>query len=135
MVARPPAASDARSRSSVVGRVVAGGSADDGEGGRVVELSLAMASQAVQRSLRQQGKPAIQISEKTLIAQLEADGLLLDKDNRTIAPGQSGTKSRQVRIDRKRVRVIRIKLDDLLCSDAEAGQPARSAVAESVEVR
>ncbi len=92
-------ASDARSRSSVVGRVVAGGSADDGEGERVVELSLAMALQAVQRSLRQQGKPAIQISEKTLIAQLEADGLLLDRANRPIAPGQSGGKSRQVRID------------------------------------
>ena len=86
-----------------------------------------MALQAVQRSLRQQSKPAIQISEKTLIAQLEAEGLLLDRANRPIAPGQSGGKSRQVRIDRKRVRVIRMKLDDLLGSDGEAlrGGPAR----------
>ena len=109
---------------------MAGGSADDGEGERVVELSLAMALQAVQRSLRQQGKPAIQISEKTLIAQLEAEGLLLDRANRPIAPGQSGTRSRQVRIERKRVRVIRMKLDDLLGSDDEAlgGVPCETEV-------
>jgi hypothetical protein len=99
---------------------VAGGSVDEGEGERVVELSLAMALQAVQRSLRQQCWPAIQISEKTLIAQLEADGLLLDKDNRSISTRQSGTKSRQVRIERKRVRVVLMKLDDLLGPDVEA---------------
>ena len=93
-----------------------------------------MALQAVRRSLRQQGKPAIQISEKTLIAQLAAEGLVLDRANRPISPGQSGTKSRQVRIERKRVRVIRMNLDDLLGSEDDAGQPARSAVAESIEV-
>ncbi len=115
-------ASDTRSRSLVVGRVVADGSADEGD--RVVELSLAMALQAVRRSLRQQGKPAIQISEKTLIAQLEAEGLLLDRANRPIAPGQPGDKSRQVRIERKRLRVIRINLDDILGTDDGAGRPA-----------
>jgi hypothetical protein len=120
-------ASDGRSKATVVGRVVAGCSADDGEEGRVVELSLAMALQAVQRSLRQQGRPAIRISEKTLIAQLEAEGLVLDRANRPIAPGQSGGKSRQVRIDGSRVRVIRMNLDDLLGSDGEAlrGEPPR----------
>jgi hypothetical protein len=123
-------ASDGRSKVTVVGRVVAGVSADDGEDERVVELSLAMALQAVQRSLRQQGKPSIRISEKTLIAQLEAEGLVLDRANRPIAPGQSGAKSRQVRIDRKRLRVIRMNLDDLLGSDVEAlrGVPCETEV-------
>ena len=78
-----------------------------------------MALQAVQRSLRQQGKPPLQVSEKTLIAQLEAEGLLLDRDNRPIAPGQGGNRSRQVRIERRRVRVIRMRLADLLGSEDE----------------
>jgi hypothetical protein len=79
-----------------------------------------MALQAVQRSLRQQGKPPLQVSEKTLIAQLEADGLLLDRANRPFASGLPGGKSRQVRIERKRVRVIRMKLGDLWDSDGDA---------------
>ena len=83
-----------------------------------------MALQAVQRSLRQQGKPPLQVSEKTLIAQLEAEGLLLDRADRPIAPGHGGKHSRQVRIERKRVRVIRMKLADLLGSDDEAGGEA-----------
>jgi hypothetical protein len=88
-----------KSRGAVVGRIVGSGSSDSG---RVVELSVAMALQAVQRSLRQQGKPPLQVSERTLIAQLEADGILLDRDNRPIAPGCAGNRSRQVRIERRR---------------------------------
>jgi hypothetical protein len=106
-----------KSRGAVVGRIVAGTSAD-GEG--VVELSVAMALQVVQRSLRQQGKPPLQVSEKTLIAQLEAEGLLVGRDNRPIVPGRGGNHSRQVRIEGRRVRVIRMKLADLLGSDDEA---------------
>jgi hypothetical protein len=113
---------DGKNRSTVVGRVVAGGMPADKEEDRVVEVSIAMALQAVQRSLRLQGKPPLQVSEKTLIAQLEAEELLLDKKDRPIAPGQAGTKSRQVRIDRKRVRVIRMRLSELLGSDDEAGR-------------
>jgi hypothetical protein len=108
---------DAKNRGAVIGRTIADGPEDED---RVVELSLAMALQAVQRSLRQQGKPPLQVSEKTLIAQLEAEGLLLDRDNRPVAPGSAGNRSRQVRIERKRVRVIRMKLTDLLGSDDEA---------------
>jgi hypothetical protein len=107
-----------KGRGAVVGRLVAGGSADEEP---VVELSVAMALQAVQRSLRQQGKPPLQVSEKTLIAQLEAEGLLLDQGNRRVVPGRGGNHSRQVRIERRRVRVIRMKLADLLGSDDKAG--------------
>ena len=78
---RSSGTSDDKNRAAVVGRIVAGGSSDDRD--QVVELSLAMALQAVQRSLRQQGKPALQVSEKTLIAQLEAEGLLLDRASRS----------------------------------------------------
>ena len=79
-----------------------------------------MALQAVQRSLRQQGKPPLQVSEKTLISQIEAEGLLLDRDNRPVVPGRGGNHSRQVRIERRRVRVIRMRLADLLGPDDEA---------------
>ncbi len=105
-----------KGRGAVVGRIVAGGSPD---GGRVVELSVAMGLQAVQRSLRQQGKPPLQVSERTLIAQLEADEFLLDRENRPIRPGHGGNRSRQVRIERRRVRVIRMRLADLLGSEDE----------------
>jgi hypothetical protein len=115
---------DTKNRATVVGRIVAGDSSADLVDDPAVELSLVMALQAVQRSLRQQGKPPLQVSEKTLIAQLEAEGLLLDKTGRPIAPGQPGNKSRQVRIERKRVRVIRLGLSDLLGSDDRAGREA-----------
>ena len=101
----------------LVGRIVAGASAD---GEEVVELSVAMALRAVQPSLRQQGKPPLQVSEKTLISQLEAEGLLLDRDNRPIVPGRGGNHTRQVRIERRRVRVIRMKLAHLLGTEEEA---------------
>jgi hypothetical protein len=110
-----------KNRGAVVGRIVAGGPVD---GDRVVELSLAMALQAVQRSLRQQNKPPLQVSEKTLISQLEAEGVLLDRDNRPLAPGGAGNRSRQVRIERRRVRVIRMTLADLLGPEDEAGGEA-----------
>ncbi len=110
----PSGAGVEKNRGAVVGRIIAGGPP---EGGQIVELSVAMALQAVQRTLRQQGKPALQVSEKTLITQLEAEGLLLDQDNRPIEPGRGGNRSRQVRIERRRVRVIRIKLADLLVSE------------------
>jgi len=45
-----------------------------------------------------------------LIAQLEADGLLLDTRSRPIQPGKPGNKSCQVRIEQKRVRVNRMRL-------------------------
>ena len=101
-------------RGAVIGRVVAGGAAGEG---RVAELSMSLALAAVQRSLRQQGRPPLPVSEKTLIAQLEAEGLLLDGDGRRIQPGRGGSRSRQVRIERRRVRVIRMKPADLLGPD------------------
>ena len=116
-----PGASGAKSPTTVVGRVVAGGAAPDREEEAVVEVSLAMALQAVQRSLRQQGKPPLQVSEKTLIAQLEAEGLLLDRAGRPIVAGQAGNRSHQVRIERRRLRVVRMRLGDLLGSDDRAG--------------
>jgi hypothetical protein len=48
---------------------------------RLVELSVAMALQAEHHSLRRQGKPPRQVAEKTLIAQLHAEELLLDRNN------------------------------------------------------
>jgi hypothetical protein len=102
-----------KDRGAVVGRIVAG----DEE---VVELSVAMALGAVQRSLRQQGKPALSVSEKTLISQLEAEELLVDGANRPIEPGRGGKHSRQVRIAKKRVRVIGMRLADLPGSDDES---------------
>jgi len=107
---------ETKNRATVVGRVVAGDSSADRADDPALDLSLVLALQAVQRSLRQQGKPPLRVSEKTLIAQLEAEGLLLDKSSQPIQPGKPGKKSRQVRIDQKRVRVIRMKLDDLLGS-------------------
>jgi hypothetical protein len=83
----PGGSAGEKNRGAVVGRIVAGGSSD---GGQVVELSVAMALQSVQRSLRQQGKPPLQVSEKTLISQIEAEGLLLDRDNRPVVPGRGG---------------------------------------------
>src|SRR5262249_13185032 len=71
-------AADEKGRGAVVGRIIAGAKP---EGDEVVELSVAMALRAVQPSLRQQGKPPLQVSERTLIAQLEAGGLLVDGDN------------------------------------------------------
>jgi hypothetical protein len=109
-------ADDEKDRGAVVGRIIADATVDED---RVVELSMAMALQAVQRSLRQQGKPPLQVSEKTLIAQLHADGLLLDKGNQPAAPGRGGKHSHQVRIERRRVRVIRMRLADLLGSEDE----------------
>jgi hypothetical protein len=106
-----------------VGRAFAGAIA---EGDQVVELSVAMALQSVQRSLRQQGKPPLQISEKTLIAQLAAEGLLLDRHNRPALPGRGGTHSHQVRIERRRVRVIRMRMADLVGSeDGDGGEAPR----------
>jgi hypothetical protein len=107
-----------KDRGAIVGRIIADATVD---GDRVVELSMAMALQAAQRSLRQQGKPPLQVSEKMLIAQLHAEELLLDRDNQPVVPGQGGTHSRQVRIGQRRVRVIRMKLDDMLDPDEEAG--------------
>jgi hypothetical protein len=113
----PGGATGETKRSAIIGRIVAGRTA---VGEEVVELSVAMALQAVQRSLRQQGKPPLNVSEKTLIAQLEADNRLLDRNDRPVEPGREGHRSRQVRIDQRRVRVIRMKLADLLRSDDEA---------------
>jgi hypothetical protein len=110
----PGGAAGEKGRGAVVGRIVPGA-----EG--VAELSVALALGAVQRSLRQQGKPPLQVSEKTLIAQLKAEGLLLDGANRPIEPGRGGHRSRQVRIERRRVRVIPIRLADLLGTDEESG--------------
>jgi hypothetical protein len=116
-----------RSRGAVVGRMVAGGSSD---GEPVVELSVALALGAVQRSLRQQGKPPLPVSEKTLIAQLEAAKLLRDGAGRPVQPGRGGTHSRPVRIERRRVRVIRMRPADLLGPDDAAvgdqSEPARA---------
>jgi hypothetical protein len=111
-----------KDRGKVIDRMVAGASAD---GEEIVELSVAMALRAVQPSLRQQGKPPLQVSEKTLISQLEAEGLLLDRDNRPILPGGGGNRSRKVRIERRRVRVIRVMLAHLLGSDEEAPDEGR----------
>jgi hypothetical protein len=110
-----------KSSGAVVGGITAGTTR---ECGQVVELSVAMALQAVQRSLRQQGKPPLQVSEKTLIAQRHADKLLLDRDNQPAVPGRGGTHLHQVRIERRRVRVIRTRLADLLGSEEEADDKA-----------
>jgi hypothetical protein len=113
-------AGDGQGRATVIGRVAAGPSSGGGEADRVVELSIALALQAVNRSLRQQGRPALQVGEKTLIGQLEAEGLLVDREGRPVAAGEPGVKSRQVRIERRRVRVIRLPLAALLGPDDSA---------------
>ena len=121
---RRAASAGEKNRGAVVGRIVAGGSSD---GGQVVELSVAMGLQSVQRSLRQQGKPPLQVSEKTLISQIEAEGLLLDRDNRPVVPGRGGNHSRQVRIERRRVRVIRMRLADLVGPEDDVRQRGATA--------
>jgi hypothetical protein len=55
----PGGAAGEKGRGAVVGRILAGGSPDED---RVVELSVAMALRAVQPSLRQQGRPPLQVS-------------------------------------------------------------------------
>jgi hypothetical protein len=53
--------------------------------------------------------------------------LLLDRDNQPAAPGRGGKHSHQVRIERRRVRVIRMRLVDLQGREDQAdGEEAGS---------
>ena len=82
--------------------------------GAVLELNIPRARRAVQKSLKEQGKPELPLGDQALIEQLATTGLLLDEEGNSIMPGQCGSKTRQVRILGTRMRTIRIRRVNLL---------------------
>jgi hypothetical protein len=94
-----------------------------------LEINLSMALGEVQQALQRQGKPKLMISERMLIQQLLEGGFLVDEDNRPIAPGTAGPRTRQVRFDGERVRMIRLSIARLRQDRASTcgGEPSEAA--------
>jgi Domain of unknown function (DUF927) len=83
------------------------GEASEGDG-RVVELSLSGALSEVQKSLNDQKKPPLQVSETALVAQFVAAGLLLDPQGNVIAANQRGRKTYNLQLDGGQARLARL---------------------------
>jgi hypothetical protein len=106
---------ESRSRAALVGKIAdpkipyISHAKDD----TAINLSIPPALAAVQDSLRRQGRPPLNVSERTLITQLTADGLLLDEDNEPLDKNDKGVKTKQYRIDGERSRCVRIRIGEI----------------------
>src|SRR5262249_16656872 len=80
-----------------------------GEGRFEISTSLALAQ--VNACLRQQGRAALQVTERTLLGQLREDGKLLDPNGEPVAPNAEVT--RRVRLDGQQVHVFTVSRETL----------------------
>lgn len=81
---------------------------------QVFEIATSMAMEAVHESLRRQGKPALPVTERTLLDQLAQAGVLLDEQNQPLSAEAGGERTRLARIEgTSRHRVFRISLANL----------------------
>lgn len=76
----------------------------------VIQLSLSFARAAVQGQLRQEGRPDLQITDRTLVNQLASLGCLVDPDDQQpIADGHVGERTKKARIRGKSVNAVCIR--------------------------
>jgi len=75
-----------------------------------INLCLSRGLEAVQESLRKQGKPLLQVSERTLTAQLGASGWLLDENNQPMDKEAKGVKTKQITVGGDRKRCVRMRI-------------------------
>jgi hypothetical protein len=87
------------------------------DSGDIIGISIHLALAKVQEFLRRQGKPALTISEQSLIQQLTALGLLLGKDGATLGPDASGEKSFNHRVNGGQVRLVLFRAETLGYAD------------------
>ena len=70
-------------------------------------------SHAVQKSLQDQGRQRLQVSEKTLLDQLADMGALVDRDNQPITAQFSGERTYKERLGSGSVRLARVPISFL----------------------
>ncbi len=76
----------------------------------VIKLCISFAQAAVQGQLRQEGRPELQITVRTLIDQLASLGCLVDPDNQQpIAEGHGGERTKKARIRGQSVNAVWIR--------------------------
>jgi hypothetical protein len=81
------------------------------------EIATKMAIAAVQDFLARQRRPALAVTEKTLIMQLAGDGKLLDKDNKPIDPKAGGDRTWSAKLAGETRHVFRISAHELVGAD------------------
>jgi hypothetical protein len=80
----------------------------------VLEIWTSAALAEVQRSLTQQRKPPIAVTDKMLLQQLREDGVLLDRNNQPLARESSTEATRQVKIGEVNRKAFRIAYRTLM---------------------
>lgn len=78
------------------------------------EVNTTLALEAVQESLRKQGRPALPTTPRALLEQLAADGKLLDEHGHPVGPEGQGRKTRSVSLGGSTCRAFRIAKEVLL---------------------
>jgi hypothetical protein len=73
-----------------------------------LEIWTSAALGQVQQALRQQGKPLLSVTEKTLLQQLREDGVLLDRNNQPLAHEGTEDATRQLKIGETNRKAFRI---------------------------
>jgi hypothetical protein len=96
------------------GGVARGGLSVPGQQGVMLEISTRQAFEAVQNSLRRQGRPLLKISDKALLAQLLHDGWLLGPDGQPVSSASSVEPTQRTRLDGRQVRCFLVSLKRLL---------------------
>ena len=71
-------------------------------------LSIPLSMEAVQESLRSQGRLQLQVSEKALLDQLATMGALVDRNNQPITPEYAGERTWKGHLDGEGVRFTRV---------------------------
>lgn len=113
---------DATETKPLVGRSVAAAAPRDRlqpterceRGEAIFEIATSMAMEAVQGSLRRQGKPDLPVTERTLLDQLAQAGVLLDAQNQPLPPEGGGNRTRVQRLEGgRRHNVFRISFQAL----------------------
>lgn len=87
-----------------------------------IALNLGLCLEAVNESLRRQGRPPVTATHQALHAELRAEGRLLGPDNSPFQPGDGSDSTYQTRIGGSNLRCIRVS-PNLLLSD-EISAPA-----------
>jgi len=77
------------------------------------QISIILAMEAVQESLRRQGRTPLGITSKTLLDQLRQDGKLLDQNGQKLTASAKGDSVQRVRLDGKRNYCFTINPEEL----------------------
>ena len=101
------------------------------------QISMPLALEAVQNSLKTQGRPLLSMTDKTLLDQLSQDGKLLAPDGQPLANNAKGSLVKRVRVNKDRPRCFAIDPAELCpwrVQTPSVPRPTKPTGKESVEL-